>query len=112
MADPAAFEVARQFGLDGVQVSLGTLAGDMHLRRAAMDDIDYGGAMQIEGAVPPGGKLIESYMANLELVRAMFTQKAPSKGTAAGNNCFGLSQVFRPVLPRSSSNSQARAKVQ
>lgn len=33
MADPAALEVAKQIGLDGVQVSLGTLANDMHLRR-------------------------------------------------------------------------------
>jgi sugar phosphate isomerase/epimerase len=33
-ADPAAFAVANQIGLDGVQVSLGTLANDMHLRRA------------------------------------------------------------------------------
>jgi L-ribulose-5-phosphate 3-epimerase len=33
MADPAAFEVARQIGLDGVQVSLGTAANDMHLRQ-------------------------------------------------------------------------------
>jgi len=33
MADPGSFEVARQIGLDGVQVSLGTAANDMHLRR-------------------------------------------------------------------------------
>ena len=33
-ADPAACAVASQIGLDGVQVSLGTLANDMHLRRA------------------------------------------------------------------------------
>lgn len=33
-ADPAAFSVAKQIGLDGLQVSLGTLANDMHLRRA------------------------------------------------------------------------------
>lgn len=32
-ADPAAFEIAREIGLDGVQVSLGTEASDMHLRR-------------------------------------------------------------------------------
>jgi L-ribulose-5-phosphate 3-epimerase len=32
-ADPAAFEVAKQIGLDGVQVSLGTAANDMHLRQ-------------------------------------------------------------------------------
>jgi L-ribulose-5-phosphate 3-epimerase len=33
MADPGAFEVARQIGLDGVQVSLGTLANDFYLRK-------------------------------------------------------------------------------
>jgi sugar phosphate isomerase/epimerase len=32
MDDPGAFEVARQIGLDGVQVSLGTEANNMHLR--------------------------------------------------------------------------------
>jgi len=33
MGDPAAFEVAKQIGLDGVQVSLGTAANDMQLRK-------------------------------------------------------------------------------
>jgi len=33
MGDPAAFEVAKQIGLDGVQVSLGTAADDMRLRK-------------------------------------------------------------------------------
>jgi sugar phosphate isomerase/epimerase len=33
MGDPGSFEVARQIGLDGVQVSLGTAANDMHLRK-------------------------------------------------------------------------------
>jgi len=33
MGDPAAFEVAKQIGLDGVQVSLGTVADDMQLRK-------------------------------------------------------------------------------
>jgi sugar phosphate isomerase/epimerase len=32
MADPAALDVAREIGLDGVQVSLGTAANDMSLR--------------------------------------------------------------------------------
>lgn len=32
MADPAAFDVAREIGLDGVQVSLGTVANGMSLR--------------------------------------------------------------------------------
>jgi len=33
-SDPGAMELAREIGLDGVQVSLGTLDNDMHLRRA------------------------------------------------------------------------------
>lgn len=33
MDDPAAFEVAKQIGLDGVQVSMGTATNDMHLRQ-------------------------------------------------------------------------------
>jgi len=33
LADPASFEVARQIGLDGVQISLGTAADDMKLRQ-------------------------------------------------------------------------------
>lgn len=33
MCDPAAFEVAKEIGLDGVQVSLGTEANKMHLRQ-------------------------------------------------------------------------------
>lgn len=36
MADPAAFPVARQIGIDGVQVSLGTVANNMHLRQVAV----------------------------------------------------------------------------
>ena len=36
MGDPAAFEVARQIGLDGVQVSLGTAGNNMRLRQAAV----------------------------------------------------------------------------
>lgn len=33
MGDPAAFDLAKQIGLDGVQVSLGTVADDLKLRR-------------------------------------------------------------------------------
>ena len=36
MDDPAAFELAKEIGLDGVQVSLGTLANNMHLRQPAV----------------------------------------------------------------------------
>jgi L-ribulose-5-phosphate 3-epimerase len=35
-SDPAAFEVAKEIGLDGVQVSLGNVVNDMHLRREAV----------------------------------------------------------------------------
>jgi sugar phosphate isomerase/epimerase len=36
MGDPAALEVAKDIGLDGVQVSLGTAANNMQLRQAAV----------------------------------------------------------------------------
>jgi L-ribulose-5-phosphate 3-epimerase len=36
MCSPTAFEVAKQIGLDGVQVSLGTEANGMHLRKPEM----------------------------------------------------------------------------
>ena len=36
LGDPKSFEVAKQIGLDGVQVSLGTAANDMHLRQPAV----------------------------------------------------------------------------
>ena len=32
-SDPAAFDVAKEIGLDGVQVEMGTVGNDMHLRR-------------------------------------------------------------------------------
>jgi len=38
MATPAALDVAKQIGLDGVQVSLGTAADDMHLRKAELQE--------------------------------------------------------------------------
>jgi sugar phosphate isomerase/epimerase len=31
--DPAAFDLAKQIGLDGVQIEMGTVANDMHLRK-------------------------------------------------------------------------------
>jgi len=37
-ADPAALELAKSLGFDGVQVSLGTLENDMHLRQKAMQE--------------------------------------------------------------------------
>jgi len=47
-ANPAAFEVAKQIGLDGVQVSLGTLANDMHLRRSEVQQ-QYKAASKASG---------------------------------------------------------------
>ena len=44
---------------------------DFHKVRAALDDIDYRGWIQIEGAVPPGGKLLESYQANCKFLRGI-----------------------------------------
>jgi sugar phosphate isomerase/epimerase len=40
--------------------------------RAALDDIGYHGWIQIEGAVPPGRALLESYQANCRFMRQMF----------------------------------------
>ena len=45
---------------------------DFQKVRAALDDIGYRGPMQIEGAVPPGGKLVESYTANRRFLRGIF----------------------------------------
>ena len=44
--------------------------------RAAIDDIGYRGAMQIEGAVPPGGKLVESYILNRRFLQGIFAPEA------------------------------------
>ena len=45
---------------------------DFQKVRAALDDIGYRGPMQIEGAVPPGGKLVESCTANRRILRGIF----------------------------------------
>jgi sugar phosphate isomerase/epimerase len=44
--------------------------------RAALEDIGYRGPMQIEGAVPPGGKLVESYIANRKFLQGIFPSEA------------------------------------
>lgn len=44
--------------------------------RAAIDDIGYSGWMQIEGAIPPGGKMQESYVKNREFLRGIFPAEA------------------------------------
>jgi sugar phosphate isomerase/epimerase len=49
---------------------------DFQKVRAAIDGIGYRGPMQIEGAIPPGGKLIESYIANLKFLREIFPADA------------------------------------
>jgi len=40
--------------------------------RSAMDDIGYSGWIQIEGAVPSGKPMLESYEANLAFMRKIF----------------------------------------
>jgi sugar phosphate isomerase/epimerase len=44
--------------------------------RAAIDEIGYSGWMQIEGAVPPGGKMQESYVQNRAFLRGIFPADA------------------------------------
>jgi L-ribulose-5-phosphate 3-epimerase len=44
---------------------------DFHKVRAAMDDIDYTGWIQIEGAVPDGKPMLESYQANCKFMRGI-----------------------------------------
>ena len=44
---------------------------DFHKVRAAMDDIGYRGWVQIEGAVPPGKPMLESYQANCKFMRGI-----------------------------------------
>jgi sugar phosphate isomerase/epimerase len=39
--------------------------------RVALDDIGYRGWVQIEGAVPPGAQMLESYQANCKFVRGI-----------------------------------------
>ncbi len=46
---------------------------DFHKVRAALDDIGYRGWVQIEGAVPPGKEMLESYQANCKFMRGVFS---------------------------------------
>lgn len=46
---------------------------DFRKVRAAMDDINYTGWIQIEGAVPPGKPILESYQANCKFMRGIFS---------------------------------------
>jgi L-ribulose-5-phosphate 3-epimerase len=45
---------------------------DFQKVRAAMDDIRYSGWIQIEGAVPSGQPMLESYQANCKFMRTIF----------------------------------------
>jgi L-ribulose-5-phosphate 3-epimerase len=45
---------------------------DFHKVRAAIDDIGYRGWMQIEGAIPPGATMLESYKKNCRFLRTIF----------------------------------------
>lgn len=40
--------------------------------RAAIEEIDYSGPIQIEGALPPGGNLVESYIHNRTFLHGLF----------------------------------------
>ena len=42
--------------------------------RAALDDISYSGWIQIEGAVPPGKQILESYQANCKFLRGILAE--------------------------------------
>jgi L-ribulose-5-phosphate 3-epimerase len=44
---------------------------DFHKWRAALDDINYQGWVQIEGAVPPGQPMLESMRANCKFMRGI-----------------------------------------
>ena len=43
--------------------------------RKAIDDIGYTGWLQIEGAVPEGGDMLESYRQNITYLRSVFPKK-------------------------------------
>lgn len=45
---------------------------DFRMVREAMDEIGHNGPIQIEGAVPPGGDLTESYVANRQFLQEVF----------------------------------------
>jgi L-ribulose-5-phosphate 3-epimerase len=40
--------------------------------RSVLEAIDYSGWIQIEGAVPPGGQMLEAYQANCKFLRGIF----------------------------------------
>lgn len=46
---------------------------DFRKVRSAMDDINYTGWIQIEGAIPPGQPMLASYQANCKFMREIFS---------------------------------------
>ena len=74
------FKEIRLLGKDRIcEVHLkenGTLLGhgkvDLMKVRQALDDIGYTGWLQLEGAVPPGKSMMESYIENNKTVRSVF----------------------------------------
>jgi L-ribulose-5-phosphate 3-epimerase len=98
---PKAFDLAKQIGLEGVQIDMGTSVNGMHLRRPdmqksyldaarqtgleipsmatgefnavrkALDDIDYSGWIVIEAASPHG--VLVDQTANQEYLRSIFS---------------------------------------
>ena len=87
-----ALPVAARLGLDGVQISMGSVERELicefHAKengsllgqgridfaavRKAMDDIGYSGWIQIEGAIPKGQPMLESHLQNVRFMRAHF----------------------------------------
>lgn len=55
---------------NGVLLGKGNV--DFRKVRDAMDAIQYRGWIQIEGAIPPGGAVLDSYKANCEFLRGIF----------------------------------------
>jgi len=55
----------------GQEVPIGQGKVDFHKVRAALDDIGYRGWLQIEGAVPDGKPMLESYQANCKFMRGI-----------------------------------------
>ncbi|MBI5799153.1 MAG: sugar phosphate isomerase/epimerase [Verrucomicrobia bacterium] len=55
---------------------LGAGRVDFKKVREAIDDIGYSGWMQIEGAMPAGGKIEESYIQNRQFLRGIFPTDA------------------------------------
>jgi L-ribulose-5-phosphate 3-epimerase len=51
---------------------LGQGSIDFRQVRAALDDIGFSGWLQIEGSVPKGQPVIESYTHNVEFMRQIF----------------------------------------